>query len=82
MKLNVLFFSALQDVTGCATLDFETDADRLTAGELLAELAGRWPGLEAWSDRILLAADLEFIDRGTALRDGQEIAFMPPVQGG
>ena len=40
------------------------------------------PKLREWDGNILVAADLEYVDRDARLRDGQEVAIMPPVQGG
>lgn len=49
---------------------------------LLAELYTRWPALAPWDGRLLLAVDLEYATRETPLLPGQEVALMPPVQGG
>jgi molybdopterin converting factor small subunit len=49
---------------------------------LLAELYERWPALSSWDGRLLMAVDLEYATRETQLIPGQEVALMPPVQGG
>ena len=48
-----------------------------TLGELLTS-----PTFEALPKDALLAVNLSFSDRGTALKDGDEVALMPPVSGG
>ena len=40
------------------------------------------PALRAHDKSILVGAGLEFVDRNYKLNPGEEIAIMPPVQGG
>ena len=40
------------------------------------------PALRAHDKSILIGAGLEFVDRNYTLNPGEEIAIMPPVQGG
>ncbi len=83
MKLRVLFFSVLRDLVGVEAMDVELDAGTaLTVADLLEELYSRYPDLRKWDSSLLIAADLEYVQPQTPLRDGQEIAIMPPVQGG
>jgi molybdopterin converting factor small subunit len=81
MKGRVLFFSLLQDLTGCAEL--EVTGAPATVGELLErDLYVRWPALREWDAALLLALDHAYVRRDAALREGFELALMPPVQGG
>lgn len=83
MTLHVLFFSVLQDATGCAEASIELEpGDGETVGDLLESLLRRWPALRPWEASLLVALDLEFVGREARLAEGQEIAVMPPVQGG
>ena len=50
----------------------------MSADALYAE----WPGLREWDSRIRVAVDLEYVGRDHPVQEGQEIAVMPPVQGG
>ncbi|PYL24776.1 MAG: molybdopterin converting factor subunit 1 [Verrucomicrobia bacterium] len=53
-----------------------------TVCELLEEIYARGPALRAHDKSILIGAGLEFVDRNYKLNPGEEIAIMPPVQGG
>jgi molybdopterin synthase catalytic subunit len=81
MKVNVLFFGITHDLTGCAEEQVE-----LPDGESLAGLRRRYetrfPRLVSVGDSLLLAVNHEIAHDATALRDGDEVAFMPPVSGG
>jgi len=82
MTVRVLFFSLLRDVVGAEELEWELPDDGVTVSALLGQLFEKWPGLQEWDSKILVALDLDYVDRDTELADGQEVAIMPPVQGG
>jgi molybdopterin converting factor small subunit len=83
MKVSLLFFSTLQAVTGTGACQREfAGREAITVGELLEALYREWPALRAWDGKILVAVERRYSDRGDRVTDGQEVAVMPPVQGG
>ena len=83
--LRLLIFSSLRDIVGAEELDWPwppASGGAQTVATLLAEMYGRWPALASWDARLLIAVDLAYADRDARLRPGQEVALMPPVQGG
>lgn len=81
MKVHVQFFSRLRDLVGASEMDLEVP-ETTTAGDLLGIVYARTPTLRDWDKSILVAAGVEFIDRDYVLQPGDQIAVMPPVQGG
>ena len=81
MTIRVQFFSQLKDVVRASELELEL-AEGTTAGQLLSELCDRYPRLRAWDRRLLFGAGVEFVNRDYVIKPGDEIAIMPPVQGG
>ena len=81
MKVQVLFFSLLRDVTSAAEAFIEVP-DGATVGDLLGLLYQRWPGLQKWDGSLLLAVDQTYVKRDHPLHQAAEVAIMPPVQGG
>lgn len=81
MKLRVLFFSVLRDLTGHDEIEIECDHVG-TVGELLILLFARWPKLAEWDASLLVAVDQDYVKRDATLHNGAEVAIMPPVQGG
>ena len=81
MKLRVLFFSVLRDITGTDEIVFELPAGS-TMADLLLQVESRWPKLRDWQNSLLLALDQTYVKRDAVLHDGAEVAVMPPVQGG
>jgi molybdopterin converting factor small subunit len=81
MKVHVYFFAQLRDVTGLSELDLELQPDA-TVAELLADIYQLKPALRAHDRTLLIGSGVDFVERDHALTDGEEIAIMPPVQGG
>lgn len=81
MKVRVQFFSRLKDLVRDAEAEYEI-ADGSTVADLLAQLYACSPALREWDSSILVGAGVEFVARDYVLRPNDEIAIMPPVQGG
>ena len=83
MKLTVLFFSTLREVAGRDEMDLSLAGnDAPCVADVLEELYAQIPGLKDWDKQVLLALDQAYVDRDAVVADGQELAIMPPVQGG
>ncbi|MEP6778020.1 MAG: MoaD/ThiS family protein [Chthoniobacterales bacterium] len=81
MNVRVQFFSRLRDVTGASSAELEL-RDGATVAELVEKLYLQTPALREWDSSILVGAGVEFVDRTHVITAGEEIAIMPPVQGG
>jgi molybdopterin synthase sulfur carrier subunit len=81
MRIRVLFFASLTDATGTPEITVEAP-EHSTVGSMLGELTVRFPALEAYRGRILSAINARYAPRGAPLKDGDEVAFFPPVSGG
>lgn len=81
MRVRVQFFSRLKDIVGASEVELEV-AERKTAADLLENLYAQHPRLREWDSSILIGAGVEFVGRDYVLQAGDEIALMPPVQGG
>jgi MoaD family protein len=81
MKVRVQFYAQLRDLAGVQTLDVDL-ADDARVSELLETIYGRFPALRNHDKGILIGVNLEFVDRIYKLQPSDEIAIMPPVQGG
>lgn len=80
---TILFFSLLQEAAGGERqIDWAINPRGMTIAALLADLYARWPELSVWDGHIRVAVNLEYVDRDHIVQPGQEIALMPPVQGG
>ena len=85
MKVTVLYFARLREALGRDRETLELPAEVTTVGELRAWLVGRGdPWAEAFTGirRIRAAVAQQMATDDTALADGAEVAFFPPVTGG
>ena len=81
MNVRVQFYAQLRELIGVHGLELEVPQGA-TVRELLENIYAQNPALRAHDKSILIGADLEFVDRNYKLNPGEEIAIMPPVQGG
>ena len=80
LKIRVLFFALAHELAGDSSIEIEVPAPA-TAADAEEELKRRyWLGSRLSSYRI--AVDEEFAGKETPLRDGSEVAIIPPVSGG
>jgi molybdopterin synthase catalytic subunit len=80
MAILVLYFAGARDAAGTAR---ETlDRPPATVGELRRALAAARPALARVLPRCRIAVDQDFAEDDAPLRDGAEVAIVPPVAGG
>ena len=81
MKIKVLFFGLTHDLTGLAQEHVEV-ADGEKLDDLRRQYERRFPRLKEMGGALLTAVNQEIVGRSWPLRDGDEVAFLPPVSGG
>jgi molybdopterin converting factor small subunit len=81
MKIQVQFFAQLRDLAGAAGLDVDL-AEGSTITEVLEQIYRQKPALRAHDKSALIGVGVDFVDRDYVVKPGEEIALMPPVQGG
>src|SRR6202046_377851 len=81
VHVKVLFFGMLKDIVGRAEDHIEV-ADDARLETVFTRYARQFPRLADLESSIVLACNQEFSDRSAAIREGDEIAFLPPVSGG
>jgi len=81
LQIKVLFFGLLKDVCGRAE-DALTVPEGSTAGSVFDHYSAAFPRLRELASSIVLARNHEFASPKELLKDGDEIALLPPVSGG
>ena len=81
MKIDVLFFGALKDLLGRSgeTVDLPEGA---RVREVLFHYAREAPRFEAMVPSLAISVNQEYSGADRALREGDEVALLPPVSGG
>ena len=76
MQIRVLLFGPLADRAGSSVVQLELP-EGATAGDTVRELQGLSEGA-TWA----FAVNAEYAAPGQVLKDGDEVALIPPVSGG
>jgi len=81
VTVRVQFFSHLRDAAGASESEMHVQ-EGATVADLLMTLYGQHPKLRGWDSSILVGVGVDFVERDYLLKESDEIAIMPPVQGG
>jgi molybdopterin converting factor subunit 1 len=81
MRVRVLFFGQLKEITGVAQEDAEL-SDGARVEDLFERYGRRFPKLAEFRPSIAASVNQEYSGFRAALATGDEVAFLPPVSGG
>jgi len=81
IRIRVRLYAVLREAAGTGELELEVPAGA-TCEAAMRELFDRLPALRRFGDHLACAVNQEYADRQTVLRDGDELALIPPVSGG
>ncbi len=81
MRVLVRYFAAARERSGTTEEWIEVEESATLAG-LWSLLVQRHPALAGLGSCISFAVNREYTDRLHTLRDGDEVALIPPVSGG
>ncbi len=81
MLIKLQFYSYFKDLAGCSST---TEAMPVGSkiGDLLSVILSRFPKLEPMQKSVLIAVGVDYQSRDYVLKEGDEVSFFPPVQGG
>lgn len=79
MTITVKYFASLRELVGRAEERLELGDSNPTVAELWGQVAGGENQLPA---QVLAAVNREYVKADATVRDGDEVAFFPPVTGG
>lgn len=86
MKIRVLFFARARELCELSEMDFEVSDDGANLVDLKKEILIRFPMLNDIWQSVIFAKNQEYVtkeDEGEVdIRDGDEIAIIPPISGG
>lgn len=81
MKVRVKFFAILRERAGAAEVSKEIQ-DGCTVAQLWESLQRDYPKLGGPTFRLLYAVNQNYVTGEEILKDGDEVAIIPPVSGG
>lgn len=81
MKVRLLFFAVLRDIAGTDARELDL-GDGTTAHDVWQALRAQYAKLADYAQPPLIAVNESYAAPETILREGDELAFIPPVAGG
>lgn len=81
MQISVKLFGAVREAAGTKELSLRLPAGARPA-DIWDRLVADYPDVERFGKRLAVSVNLEVTDFDVKLRDGDEVAFLPPVSGG
>lgn len=83
--IKIKYFARLSESLGIKNEELEYAEQINTAGDIIDQLIARgetWANAFTGDNKILVAINQEMCEPNTIVKDGDEIAFFPPVTGG
>lgn len=85
VTIRLVYLARLRDAFGCAGEALRLKDGERTVGDVLARLGARsdaWAAELASRRAVRVAVNHALVPADTVLRDGDEVALLPPVTGG
>jgi molybdopterin converting factor subunit 1 len=81
ISITILYFARVKDITGVKkeTMDLPPNT---SIKKLLAKISLSYPDIESILNVVKISVNYKIIDMNTILKDGDEVALLPPVSGG
>jgi molybdopterin synthase sulfur carrier subunit len=79
--ITVRLFARLREIAGAPELTVVVP-ERATVQDAWQSLAERFPALAAYAGTVSCAVNEDYARMNAALKNGDEVAFLPPVSGG
>ena len=77
MSIQVKFFASLRETIGKADTELAT-----SGGCTVQDVWQQTTGDQQIADNVLIAVNMEYVESDHVVKDGDEVAFFPPVTGG
>ncbi len=81
MQIQVRLFAALAESAGTRAFSLDVPAGS-DAGSVRDAVLARYPQLRGLCSRAGIAVNAEYTGAGQPVKDGDEVALIPPVSGG
>ena len=81
MPVTVRLFARLREIAGADELTRELSG-ATTVHDVWSALTDEWPALAPYAESLSCAVNAQYARMHTAVQEGDEVAFLPPVSGG
>jgi molybdopterin converting factor subunit 1 len=81
MRVTIRLFARLRDLAGSSELVRDVP-DPATVQTVWSALVGEMPTLREYERTMSVAVNADYSKMSASVREGDEVAFLPPVSGG
>jgi molybdopterin converting factor small subunit len=81
MRITLHAFGIARDILEGRSVQFDTQSETPTIGDLKHELCAFYPGFSTLA-KLSFAVNEAYVDDAYALGEGDEVVLIPPVSGG
>lgn len=81
MKVTVLYFASIRDITGSASEEVDLPAGA-SLKVLMDEVVRRHSRVADMRASLMVSVNQEYAEDGSEMSEGDEVALIPPVSGG
>jgi molybdopterin converting factor subunit 1 len=81
VRISILYFATVKDATGIRMESIDL-SDDTTIREMLSKISIIYPKLKHILNNIQISVNYRIVDFNTILKDGDEVALLPPISGG
>jgi len=81
LKVKLKFFALYRELAGLREIDKDIKKGS-KVDDLLQELLEEYSALKKYKDEILVSVNKNYASEDTELKEGDEVAILPPVGGG
>ncbi len=81
ISIRLKFFAYARELVGRKEITFEIESDA-TVKNLMEQILMEYPSLREIHDHIIIAVNKNTCKSDRRLKDGDEVAILPPVSGG
>lgn len=81
ISITILYFASVKDITGVKKETMELPLNT-SIKKLLAKISLSYPDIKSILNVVKISVNYKLIDMNTILKDGDEVALLPPVSGG
>ena len=81
MKIKVRFFASYREIAGRPEVVLDL-REGTTLSALLEDMKRKYPKLGSLTDTIIASVNKRYAKEDVVLKEGDEVALLPPVSGG
>jgi molybdopterin converting factor subunit 1 len=81
VRISILYFATVKDATGIRMESIDLSNDT-SIREMLTKISIIYPKLKNILNNIQISVNYKIVDLNTVLKEGDEVALLPPISGG